>query len=92
MEIPLTAAERAINRKLGILWIPYNSALRPTVQDRVITFCNLTDHVENEVGWDRLVLSPSRAVGGEGLETARTLGAGRGRTLLVVWSTKRAGF
>ncbi|MDA8138843.1 MAG: hydrogenase iron-sulfur subunit [Desulfobacteraceae bacterium] len=74
MEVPLTAAERAVNRKLDILWIPYDKALRPTVQDGSLTFCNLSDHVEHEIQWDFLVVSPERVVSGEALETARILG------------------
>ena len=74
MEVPLTAAERAINRRLDILWIPYDKAMRPTIQDGFVTFCNLTDHVEHEVPWDFLVLSPQRSVSGEALKTAGVLG------------------
>ena len=74
MEIPLTAAERAINRRMNILWTPYDPAVRPTVQDGFVTFCDLKDHVEHEMAWDHLVLSPVRAVDGPPLETARVLG------------------
>lgn len=74
MEVPLSAAERALNRSLNILWIPYDKAMRPTVQDGYLTFCNLSDHVEHELKWDYLVLSPERIVTGETLETARILG------------------
>jgi heterodisulfide reductase subunit A-like polyferredoxin/coenzyme F420-reducing hydrogenase delta subunit len=74
MEVPLTAAERAINRQSEILWIPYDKAMRPTVQDGYVTFCNLTDHVEHEIQWDYLVLSPKRSVSGEALKTAGILG------------------
>ncbi len=59
MAIPLTGAERAVNRKAGIAWIPYDNAVRPTVQDGYVTFCNLRDHVEHELAWDFLVLSPN---------------------------------
>ena len=74
MEVPLTAGERALNRKLDILWIPYDKAMRPAVQDGFVTFCNLADHVEHELHWDYLVLSPERVVCGETLEAARILG------------------
>jgi len=74
MEIPLSASERALNRKLGILWIPYSKALRPMVTDGYITICNLVDHVEHEIGWNYLVLSPQRAITGEVLSNARILG------------------
>lgn len=74
MEVPLTAAERAQNRALDILWIPYDKALQPTVQDGFLTFCNLSDHVEHEIHWDHLVLSAERMVSGETLNVARILG------------------
>jgi heterodisulfide reductase subunit A2 len=74
MAIPLTAAERAIGRRLEIIWAPYDKALTPTVQDKFITFCNLTDHVEHEFPWDYIVLSPVRNVTGETLRIAQILG------------------
>jgi heterodisulfide reductase subunit A2 len=74
MEIPLSAAERMLNRRHDILWIPYDQAMRPTVQDGFLTFCNLSDHVEHELRWDHLVLSPVRVVADETLKIARILG------------------
>ena len=74
MEVPLSASERGMNRKLGISWIPYDKAVRPTVQDGYITFCHLSDHLEHEINWDYLVLSPRRAVRGQELTTAKKLG------------------
>ncbi len=74
MEVPLAAAERALNRKLDILWIPYDKAMQPSVQDGFITFCNLADHVEHELQWDYLVVSPERVIGDDTLEAARVLG------------------
>lgn len=74
MEIPLSAAERLLNRRHDILWIPYDQAMRPTVQDGFLTFCNLSDHVEHELRWDHLVLSPVRTVADETLKIARILG------------------
>jgi coenzyme F420-reducing hydrogenase delta subunit/NAD-dependent dihydropyrimidine dehydrogenase PreA subunit len=74
MDIPLTGAERAVNRKAGIAWIPYDNSVRPTVQDGYVTFCNLRDHVEHELAWDFLVLSPKRGISGEAKTTARILG------------------
>lgn len=74
MEVPLTAAERAQNRALDILWVPYDKAMQPTVQDGYLTFCNLSDHVEHEILWDYLVLSPERMVSGHALNTADILG------------------
>ncbi len=41
MKVPLSGSERSVNRKLDILWIPYDSAVPPTVQDHYLTFCNL---------------------------------------------------
>ncbi len=74
MEIPLSGAEQSLNRKLDIHWVPYDKAVRPTVSDGFITFCSLADHVEHEVQWNRLVLSPLRQVSGEALKTAKNLG------------------
>ena len=74
MPIPLSASERAENRKLGIVWIPYDNAVRPTIQTDYLTFCSTTDHVEHELEWDQVVLSPVRNLGGESQRTARLLG------------------
>ncbi|MCP4748836.1 MAG: hydrogenase iron-sulfur subunit [Desulfobacteraceae bacterium] len=74
MQVPLTAAERAINRKHGILWVAYDGNLRPTIQDGLVTFCNLTDHVERDLPWDYMVLSPVRHLNGKALDTAKILG------------------
>lgn len=74
MPVPLSAAERAINRKLGILWIPYDGSVRPAIQDGVVTFCNLTDHAEHDLEWDYLVLSPVRQLGEEGRRNTAILG------------------
>ena len=74
MPIPLTAAERGLNRKLGIHWVPYDKAVRPTIQADFITFCSTEDHVEHELGWDTVVLSPVRGLGGVSRETAEILG------------------
>ncbi len=74
MPVSLSSAQRAVNRKLKIAWVPYDQAVRPMVQDRCITFCGLKDHVEHEIDWDLLVLSPLRRVGGQALQTAKTLG------------------
>lgn len=74
MAVPLNAAERAINRKAGIVWIPYDPAMRPSIQDGFITFCNLSDHVEHEIQWDWCVLSPQRELAGKGRRIAEILG------------------
>ncbi|MFH1152427.1 MAG: hydrogenase iron-sulfur subunit [Pseudomonadota bacterium] len=74
MQVPLSGAERGLSRRLGIVWIPYDKAVRPTVQDGYLTFCNLKDHVEHEIPWDFLVLSPIRGIGGKAKRTAHILG------------------
>jgi len=74
MAIPLSAEERSFNRRLDILWIPYDQAVCPTVQDRYITFCNLSDHLEHEIQWNWLVMSGLRTISGAALDTARILG------------------
>ncbi len=74
MELPLSASERGISRRLEISWVPYDKAVRPTVQDGYITFCHLKDHVEHEIQWDFMVLSPKRAIRGQAQATARELG------------------
>lgn len=74
MALPLSATERNISRRLGISWVPYDKAVKPTVQDGYITFCNLKDHVEHEISWDFLVISPRRALRGQAQTTAQTLG------------------
>jgi coenzyme F420-reducing hydrogenase delta subunit/NAD-dependent dihydropyrimidine dehydrogenase PreA subunit len=48
--------------------------MRPTIQADFITFCNVADHVEHELEWDQVVLSPVRGLGGDSLEAAKILG------------------
>lgn len=74
MDVPLSAAERIENRTLGIIWIPYDNAVRPSIQTDFLTFCSLTDHVEHELEWNQVVLSPVRSLAGESLRTAKILG------------------
>ncbi len=74
MSIPLSAGERRLSRQLGIEWIPYDSDLRPTVQSGFVTFCQPESHIEQELAWDKLILSPRRSVGREVTEAARVLG------------------
>ncbi len=74
MPIPLSVAERSVSRKLGILWVPFDKAVYPTLQDGYISFCNLNDHVEHEIPWDLVVLSPQRQLGESEKRTARILG------------------
>ena len=72
--LPLSAAERKISQKLGILWIPYDPSVYPTLQDNYISFCGVHDHVEQEVSWDLVVLSPKREIGTETAKKAQILG------------------
>ena len=74
MEIPLSAEERQLARKYKIKWVPYDGALRPTVQAGFLTYCDPRDHVEYEIPWDKLILSPRRSVGIEASRIARILG------------------
>lgn len=74
MAIPLSAGERAASRKLGITWVPYDGALRPTVQAGFVTYCDPEDHLEHEMPWDKLILSPRRSVGHEATKVAHILG------------------
>ncbi|MFZ5572641.1 MAG: hydrogenase iron-sulfur subunit [Thermodesulfobacteriota bacterium] len=74
MPIPLSVSERTMSRKLGILWVPFDKAVYPTLQDGYISFCNLSDHVEHEIPWDMVVLSPRRRLGENEKQTARILG------------------
>jgi heterodisulfide reductase subunit A len=74
MTLLLSASEKGISRRLGVSWVPYDNAVKPAVQDGYITFCHLKDHVEHEISWDFLVISPIRALDGQAKTTARTLG------------------
>jgi heterodisulfide reductase subunit A len=74
MSPPLSAAERRRARQLGIDWIPYDGAIRPTVQNGFITVTRPEDKIEVEVDWDQLVLSPRRAPGLDAARTAEILG------------------
>lgn len=74
MSVPLSAGERAASRKLGIAWLPYDGALRPTVQAGFVTYCDPVSHLEQEMAWDKLILSPRRSVGHEATKVAHILG------------------
>ena len=74
MAIPLSAGERKLSRDLDIQWVPYDDGFRPTVQSRFITFCDPVSHTEEELPWDKLILSPRRSVGLEVTRTAQVLG------------------
>ena len=91
MEIPLSTEERQFGRKHKIKWIPYDGALRPTVQAGYITYCDPRDHVEYEIPWDKLILSPRRSVGVESTRIARILGLDceEGKFLEAKWEKVR---
>lgn len=74
MPIPLSAGERKLGRELGIAWVAYDGALRPTVQSGFLTYCDPADHTEYEMPWDKLILSPRRSVGMETTRVAKVLG------------------
>lgn len=72
--VPLSAGERKLGRELGINWVPYDGALRPTVQAGFITYCDPELHTEFEMPWDKLILAPRRSVGVEVTKVAHVLG------------------
>ncbi len=74
MAVPLSAEERRVSRELKIRWIPFDGALRPTVQVNYLTYCDPKDHLEYELPWDKLILSPKRSLGVEATRVARVLG------------------
>jgi heterodisulfide reductase subunit A len=74
MPIPLSTGERKLSREIGIKWVPYDGSLRPTVQYGFLTYCDPDSHTEEEMPWDKLVLSPRRSVGKDVTDTAKVLG------------------
>jgi heterodisulfide reductase subunit A len=70
----LSAAERIRARELNVQWIPYDGNIRPTIQSGIITFYNPDNHIEQELEYDQLVLSPNRHPGIEQLKVAEILG------------------
>ena len=74
MSIPLSASERIQARKMGIKWLPYDAAIRPTIQNGFVTFNGPDDQIEHELPWDMLCLSPLRSTGHEALRVADILG------------------
>jgi len=72
--IPLSATERALSRNLGVQWIPYDKSIYPTLQEGYLSFCGLNDHVEHEISWDLVILSPQRKVSAKSKRTAKILG------------------
>jgi heterodisulfide reductase subunit A2 len=74
IKLPLSGAERRISKDLGIQWIVYDGNIRPTVQNKFITYYGIEDHIERELSWDQLVLSPKRHPGLEQIKVAEILG------------------
>ncbi len=74
MPLPLSATERALGRKLGLIWIPYDKSVYPVLQTKYIAFGGVNDHLEHEIPWDRIILSPVRTIGEQALNTAKILG------------------
>ncbi len=74
MSLPVSASERALGRRLGIAWVPYDKSVQPVLQAGYINFGGVNDHLEHELPWDRMVLSPIRTVGENVLKTSRILG------------------
>jgi heterodisulfide reductase subunit A len=66
--------DRAKVRQLGIVLVPYDGSVRPTVKTDDISFSRAADRTEQELGWDLLVFSPRRSPGGQALRTAKILG------------------
>jgi heterodisulfide reductase subunit A-like polyferredoxin len=74
MELPLSAAERVQARQQNIKWVPYHESYRPTIQSGYITYTRPEDHIEEELPWTMMCLSPLRSPGHESLKTAEILG------------------
>lgn len=71
---PLSMPEKVKARELGVQWIHYDGSIRPTVQDGFITYYEPESHIERELAWDQLVLSPKRHPGLEQIKMAEILG------------------
>ena len=74
MALPVNAAERNIGRRLGLVWVPYDKSVKPILQTGFLNFGSINDHLEHELPWDHIVLSPIRKIGQKSLQTARILG------------------
>ena len=74
IQLPMSATERAKSRQMGIRWIPYDGSVRPTVLAGYISFSRRDVQIEEELSWDRLVLSPVRGIGVEAIKVAEILG------------------
>jgi len=74
IKLALGTADRIRSRELDIRWIPYDGNIRPTVQVGNITYYDPKDHIEYELEYDQLVLSPKRHLGVEQIKVAEILG------------------
>jgi heterodisulfide reductase subunit A-like polyferredoxin/coenzyme F420-reducing hydrogenase delta subunit len=74
INVTLSAEERIRSRDLDIKWIAYDGNIRPTVQLGNITYYDPEDHIEHELAYEQLVLSPKRHPGVEQLKVAKILG------------------
>lgn len=74
MPLPLSAADRALSRKLGLIWVPYDKSVQPVIQLGFVSFGGVNDHLEHEIPWDRMILSPVRKIGQKSMRTAKILG------------------
>ncbi|MDM8538115.1 hydrogenase iron-sulfur subunit [Desulfobacterales bacterium HSG17] len=82
MPLPITTAEKAVGRKLGIIWVPYDKAVQPILQSGLISFGSTRDHMEYELPWDQVVLSPIHQMGAKTLQTSQVLGIVHGEEFL----------
>lgn len=73
ISLPLGAAERALSRKLGIGLVPYDGAVTPAVQSGFITFARRDVLLEEELSWEKLILSPVRHLSVESRKIAEIL-------------------
>lgn len=74
MTLPLSAPERSFSRRLGLIWVPYDNSVPPILQTGFVNFGSINDHVEHELPWDRIILSPVRKIGRRAMTTAKILG------------------
>ncbi len=76
IEIPLSATERTISRKLGLIWLPYDNRVTPVFQEGNITYCNSESHIESEITCDYMVISPKRKRGDRASRIMKILNPG----------------
>ena len=72
--LPLSTSERRRARELGVALVPYDGSVRPAVQSGYITYDRPDDQIEQELPWDRLVVSPRWGISQVVTSTARILG------------------